>query len=286
MTDLRNILLLSLALTLLWVPQRAGAAFHFAVIDEIMTSYGGDPNVQFVEIRMLTIGQSLVAGTVLGAFGPSGSHLGNVLVVPGNVLRSGAGVRWLMGTAQFQAVSRLAPDFSMPAGLPTEGGMVCWGAPGASVSNPAFYVDCVAYGSYSGPSNIHIGTPTALNADGHSLVRRSETHDNATDFACGELAIPETNSGATVGLRATTSCVVELCGDVNDDGSVDAADVATFRAHLADPRGIPLSPAGQAKCTVIGEAAACDLLDLTVLRRALAVPPLPPGIAPVCEAVL
>ncbi len=85
-TDLRSSLLLCLALLLLWVPQRAGAAFHFAVIDEIMTSYGGDPNVQFVEIRMLAIGQSLVTGTVLRAFGPDGSHLGTVLVVPGNVL--------------------------------------------------------------------------------------------------------------------------------------------------------------------------------------------------------
>ncbi len=279
-------MLLSLALTLLWVPQRAGAAFHFAVIDEIMTSYGGDPNVQFVEIRMLTIGQTLVAGTVLGAFDPSGSHLGTVLVVPGSVSRSGNGVRWLMGTARFQAVSGLEPDFIMPGGLPTGGGMVCWGAPGASTANPAFYVDCVAYGSYSGPSNIHIGSPTALNADGHSLVRRSETDDNAMDFACGDPASPEINSGTMVRLAATTSCVVERCGDVNSDSSVDLADVATFRAHLADPNGMPLSPAGQAKCTVIGEAPACDILDLTVLRRALAIPPLPPGIAPVCSALL
>ncbi|MCH6561440.1 MAG: hypothetical protein IH800_03330 [Myxococcales bacterium] len=286
MTEFRSILLLCFALVLLWVPQRARALFHFAVIDEIMTSYGGDPNVQFVEIRMLAISQRFVAGTVLGAFGPSGSHLGNVLVVPGSVLRSGNGVRWLMGTAQFQAVSGLAPDFIMPAGLPPAGGMVCWGAPGALPSNPGSYVDCVAYGSYSGPSNIRIGIPTALNADGHSLVRRSETADNATDFACGDPASPEINSGATVRLAATTSCVVELCGDVNNDSSVDLADVATFRAHLADPNGMPLSPAGQAKCTVIGEAPACDILDLTVMRRALASPPLPPGIAPVCEAVL
>ncbi len=279
-------MLLCFALTLLWVPQRAQALFHFAVIDEIMTSYGGDPNVQFVEIRMLTSSQNFVANTVLGAFGPDGSHLGTVLVVPSNVSRSGNGVRWLMGTARFQAVSGLAPDFIMPAGLPTGGGMVCWGAPGASTANPAFYVDCVAYGSYSGPSNIHIGSPTALNADGHSLVRVSETDDNATDFVCGDPATPESNAPATVSLAATASCVPEVCGDINDDNVVDPADVATFRAHLADPNGMPLSPAGQAKCTVIGEAPACDILDLTVLRRALATPPLPPGIAPVCEAVL
>ncbi|MCZ6571239.1 MAG: hypothetical protein O7B23_13870, partial [Deltaproteobacteria bacterium] len=123
-------------------------------------------------------------------------------------------------------------------------------------------------------------------ADGHSLFRVSETDDSATDFVCGDPATPESNALATVSLAATASCVPEVCGDINDDSVVDAADVATLRAHLADPNGMPLSPAGQAKCTVIGEAPACDILDLTVMRRALASPPLPPGIAPVCEAVL
>jgi len=235
---------------------------------------------------MLASFQTFVAGTVLGAFDASGSHLGNVLVIPGNVSRDGNGVRWLMGTARLQVVSGLTPDFIMPAGLPTGGGMVCWGAPGAFPSNPGSYVDCVAYGSYSGPSNIHIGTPTALNADGHSLVRKSETDDNAMDFACGDPATPEINSGAAASLTATASCVSEACGDVNDDSVVDLVDIATFRAHLADPNEMPLRLGGRAKCTVIGEPPACDILDLTVLRRALAIPPLPPGIAPVCEAVL
>ena len=120
------------ALLLLWVPQRASGAFHFAVIDEIMTSYGGDPNVQFVEIRMLAPSQTFVSGTVLGAFDASGSHLGDVLIVPGNVSRGGFQVRWLMGTARFQATSGLMPDFIMPAGLPSAGGMACWGDPGGA----------------------------------------------------------------------------------------------------------------------------------------------------------
>ncbi len=55
MTRSRRLLLLWGALVLLWWPKGAPAAFHFSVIDEIMTSYGGDPNVQFVEIRMLAI---------------------------------------------------------------------------------------------------------------------------------------------------------------------------------------------------------------------------------------
>ena len=38
--------------------QPALALFHLAVIDEVMTSYDGDPEVQFVEIRMLLPGQN------------------------------------------------------------------------------------------------------------------------------------------------------------------------------------------------------------------------------------
>jgi len=203
---------------MLWLPGTARALFHFAVIDEIMTSYGGDPNVQFVEIDMLALGQNLVANSILGVFDTSGSYIGDVLVVPGNVPNSGTGVRWIMGTSQFQTASGLAPDFIMPAGLPTLGGMICWGAPGVAVPPPGSwdhtipgnYVDCVAYGTYSGPSNVFVGTPTPLNADGHSLVRVSETHDNATDFACADPAGPEDNSGTTASMAATTPCLAPV----------------------------------------------------------------------------
>jgi hypothetical protein len=208
---LASVCILIIALAL---PRASPAVFHLAVIDEIMTSYDGDPNVQFVEIRMLAGSQQLVSDTVLGAFDASGSFIGDVLIVPGDVANGGAGVRWVMGTAAFQAASGLAPDFSMSAGLPTGGGMVCWGAPGIfppapgswDHTDPVKYVDCVAYGSYSGPSNVLVGGPTPLDADGHSLVRISETNDNLSDFACGDPAGPVNNLGGSAALAATTPC--------------------------------------------------------------------------------
>ena len=201
-------------LACLATPHPARALFHVAVIGEVMTSYDGDPNVQFVEILMLAIFQPFVTNSVLGAFDASGNYLGDVLVVPNNLGRDGAFVPWIMGTAQFAAVSGLTPDFIMPAGLPTGGGMVCWGAPGLAPpppeswdhTNPLNYVDCLAYGSYSGPSNSLVGTPTALDADGHSLVRIGATNDNATDFACGDPATPTDNAGNSGSLVATTPC--------------------------------------------------------------------------------
>ena len=200
-------------LTALPLPRPSQAAFHFAVIDEVLTSYGGDANVQFVEIRMLSTSQTAVADSVLAAFDTSGNYIDDVLVVPSN-LTFNTEVRWLMGTTQFQTASGVPPDFIMPAGLPSGGGMICWGAPGGVPPSPpnwdrtvmTNYIDCVAYGTYSGPSNVHIGTPTALDADGHSLQRTGDTNNNAADFACGDPADPTNHSSLSASLPATSPC--------------------------------------------------------------------------------
>jgi hypothetical protein len=60
------------------------------------------------------------------------------------------------------------------------------------------------------------------------------------------------------------------CGDVTDEGIVDAADVDLFRRHLTDP-GVVWGGAMLGKCSVFGaDPAACNLVDVAVLRRALA----------------
>jgi hypothetical protein len=155
-----------------------------------------------------------------------------VTVAPTFVPASGVNVRWIIGTAEFQTVSGLAPDFIMPdqggASLPTAGGMVCWGAPGIIYApppeswdhtDPENYIDCVAYGTYSGPSNSHTGFPTPLDAVGHSLQRVTFSNDNANDFVCGDPATPTNNSGIVATLPATTFCADDLDGDglSNDD---------------------------------------------------------------------
>jgi hypothetical protein len=212
----RRLLAFAMIALLLGGVPRAHALFHLAVIDEVMTSYGGDPAAQFVEIEMLAGSQNLVHHSILAAFDASGAYVGDILEVPANVANSGSGVRWLAGTSAFQTASGLAPDFVMPSGiLPSGGGMVCFGGGGGILpANPPTwsrttftnYVDCVAYGSYSGPSNLHVGTPTSIAPDGHSIVRVSETDDNAADFACGDPASPTTNAPASASLTATTAC--------------------------------------------------------------------------------
>ncbi len=219
MKRLGNLILVCSALILLSTPRPAHAIFHLMVIDEVMTSYDGDPNVQFVECKLTALFQIFVTDTVLGAFDATGTYLGDVLILPNQITSPNPDDRFLMATQAFSTVSGLTPDFIMPAGLPTGDGMVCWGAPGPGAlvpdpnswdhSDPNQYLDCVAYGNYTGPTNIHIGTPTPLDGDGHSLVRISDTNDNETDFSCGDPANPEKNDAATVDLAATTPCPVE-----------------------------------------------------------------------------
>jgi hypothetical protein len=226
--------LLALAFFFTQTPKQSDALFHLSVIDEVVTSYGGDPDVQFVEIAMETGSQNFVQNSILGAFDVDGDYLGDVLVVPSNVPNSGNGVRWLMATSEFQTLTGLTPDFTMPAGLLTGGGMVCWGAPGVSVpppgswdhTNPNNYVDCIAYGTYSGPTNNHIGNPTPLTGDGHSLQRIAHTDDNLSDIICGDPATPRNNAGSTVNMAATTSCNPDSDGDGVDDLDDDCPGTA------------------------------------------------------------
>jgi hypothetical protein len=212
------------ALALLGVARPASAIYHLSVIDEVATSYNGDPNVQFIEMRMLLGFQNFVTNSVFAAFDANGNYINDVLVVPGNVPIGGNGVPWLVGTSAFQTASGLTPDFIMPSGiLPTGGGMLCYGGgqigghnavvpqPPNSWSRTDFsnYVDCVAYGTYAGSTNALIGTPTTINGDGHSLQRvgLASTHNNSVDFTCGDPLTPENNAGMPlVSLPATTPC--------------------------------------------------------------------------------
>jgi len=198
---------IALAIVVALSPRLAAANFHAAVIDEVVTSWDGDPTVQFVEIRMLNPGQGVVGGSELGVFDAAGVYTGKVLDVPTNVSNETAGSRWIMGSSQFATEFALTPDFTFsgPIFLPTTGGMVCWGKP-STPSNPDQYVDCLAYGTYAGPSNSKIGTPTSLDGIGHSLQRTIVSSNNHVDFTCADPSTPQNNAGVSAPMAATTSC--------------------------------------------------------------------------------
>ena len=85
----RMLPLIVAALALLGFARPSSAISHVSVIDEVATSYNGDPNFQFIEIRMLAILQNFMQNSVFAAFDSNGNYISDVLVVPGNVATGG-----------------------------------------------------------------------------------------------------------------------------------------------------------------------------------------------------
>lgn len=213
-----RIVVVAAAAWLALVPAPARALFHLAHVYEVKSGAGGNPNVQYVEIRMAGGSQNVVGQTRLTAFNCDGTSSSVLLLIPSNVANQGLDVRWIMASpdgATFLAASGIAADFTwdnnVTGNIPTSCGMVCWGAPGIvppaptwDATDPDQYVDCVAYGPYTGPTKTSThdgtptsGTPTALTPGtaSFSLQRSTFTGSNSADFtlAC---PTPENNGGA------------------------------------------------------------------------------------------
>ncbi|MEX2245806.1 MAG: hypothetical protein WEC75_03885 [Dehalococcoidia bacterium] len=191
---------IAVAAVLLAVVQRpqqsppAEAAFHLAVMDELMSGVGGDPAIQYVEIKMLQAGQNLVTNARVTVFPGDGTH--TVLLVVPNDVASGANRTWIVAANnstisgdEFMAASGIAADFtfdpSTTAPIPGSG-MLCWGAPGSippapgswNPGVPANYTECVAYGGYSGNPAVPslIGSTTTLApGDGTLALQRTNS---------------------------------------------------------------------------------------------------------------
>jgi len=198
---LQTVAALVVFLLALLTPARSEAIFHLAHISEVMSGITGDPSVQFVEIRMDLGFQNVVGNTRLTAFSCSGAFVVLTTLPPptgpgGTVPNQGAGRHWIMGTPSLAAKTTpsVTPDFTFAGGIPGTCGMVCWGAPVDpvsgfakdpatwSASDPNNYVDCVAYGPYTGPQRTGAGPPaSATPGDGvHSLTRVSNVSNDFT----------------------------------------------------------------------------------------------------------
>jgi len=125
--------------------------------------------------------------------------------------------------------------------------------------------------------NVYGTNPTLADTDGDVWLDGSDN--------CPVTANPtQSDIGGVLGEPPDGVGDACQCGDVDDSGIVDHDDVAAYRDSLADPVGLALTPSGVAKCSVIGSAGPCEMVDVTVIQRALEVVPLAPGIDQVCVA--
>jgi hypothetical protein len=202
----------------------AWAPFHLVVIEQIYFGNPDCPNAQYVQLRTLNAfmvfvnGQGVTNQTADGSAAPAFGSFTK------NLTRTDAGVAMLIGTAEAEALFDLPFDQVVSGSLVQSDGRVCFGNFGGDE------VDCVAYGNFTG-DNGHHGDPAPRPQLGDTLVRISETDDNAADFVLGTPA-PENNAGAVGALgqcggvaptatpTATPIAGGDCVGDCNGDGMV------------------------------------------------------------------
>ncbi|MEO6025600.1 MAG: hypothetical protein ABIR79_01885 [Candidatus Binatia bacterium] len=261
---------------LLTLPRLAAATFHLMSISEIGAGFGGNADVQFVELRLDFAGQSHVADTRLTAFDAAGNAT-ELLITPTDVANGTAGANILYATQAFTTLTTIAPDFLIPAGIITPTGMICWGAPGASAPDPSTwdlekpnnYVDCVAYGGFTSATRNASGTPTTLppGTATQTLARTKNTGANGSNDGDFGLAAPNVcnNAGACTDLAGGGDTT---CGDADGSGAVTVTDgVQTLRAAA----GLT-TPCTLATCDINGSGAITVTDGVAVLRGAAGLP--------------
>lgn len=243
----------------------AQAVNHLIVIDEVLGSWQGDNEVQFIELRMVQPDQNqLQLGAGIEIIDRDGELL-QQFTFGGPAQRALPGTRILIGTAKLANLAGILPDFPLDAGvLPPKNGRVCYLAPIGAVMQR---IDCVAYGTFTG-DNGPFGDPTPLTPDNRSLQRaRDEADaDNARDFIAELRPSPENSRGDSEAL--TTLCGNELIdeGEECDGENLNDRTCATegFAGGVLDCAQCHLDTSACSDCgnAEIDDGEECDRTNL------------------------
>ncbi|HEU4391618.1 MAG TPA: S-layer homology domain-containing protein, partial [Blastocatellia bacterium] len=183
---------------------------HLVQIRQVMTGANGNPNAQFIEMRMSDATQSLWANRVKLVFSDAAGNPTGEFVVPGNP-PGGANKSVLFATQAFSTLPGAPmPDFIIPPGLlQTSSGKVCFTNTSEPTAAPINL--CLSYGSFTGDTEGG-GSPTAaLPPNGARSLKRLDAFagvfggppaDNPgsnqnSHFAIAD-AVPESSIGPTL----------------------------------------------------------------------------------------
>jgi hypothetical protein len=171
MRQIRIALALGLSLAFAQVP--AFAAFHLWTVNDIYRSVDG--SLQYVELLNFSDFENAIAGHKIIA---SGGGPDRTFTFPGNLgTTSTANKTLLIATANFQAITGVTPDYTLPANFMAAGG-------GSVLFDGSF--DSITYGA---------GVFTGANALGPGAVSQTPTPRN---FAGQTATIPVPEPGAGV----------------------------------------------------------------------------------------
>ena len=131
----------------------ADAVFHLVQIDEVMADAHGNPDIQFVEMRMCCGGQNNQGNNAgLAFFNSSGDQTGE-FVFPNNP-NGGTNVSFLIATQAFADLfTTPPPDFIMPPLVQPGSGKVCY----KNLDGAGFEVNlCLSYGTFTGDTETDV----------------------------------------------------------------------------------------------------------------------------------
>jgi hypothetical protein len=175
-------------------------------LDEIVGSWQGDDTIQYVELRMLGIGQNGIGnvGALVFDDASGSSQTRRFFLFTQNVVRGLENAKILVASAKARDLTAVQPDFVLPAGsLQPKDGRVCYAV---NTVNGLINVDCVAYGAFKG-DNGSLGPPTQRTPDNRALQRISYSGRTRQDWTTVLDPVLENNAGVTGMLPATA------CGD-------------------------------------------------------------------------
>jgi hypothetical protein len=230
--------LLAAVLTCVIPAGPAHAAFHLMKVSEVFPGTPADPSAQFVELQMYASGQNFVSGHSIRVSNASGVQT-NVISFANDVANGANQSSILVATTQAVSLFGVPADFVMPAVLPAGGGKVCFDG-----------FDCVAWGSYTGPS-AGVGAafhPTDGLVPGSAAKRRIDRGNatlleaiDDTDSSSGDFVfaspLPRNNAGTTAApgcdivasapsatITEGASLEIEVTGCVGSDVTISTVD--------------------------------------------------------------
>jgi len=250
----------------------AGASFHLIKIVEVYAGSAASPNAQYVVLQTYAVGETFVSGHSIQVFDATGAATPGGTFTFGSNLANGANqVKILIATAEAAAFFGLSADLTMTPVLARAGGKVCYDT-----------IDCVAWGTYSGPS-AGIGTPVNVPGGGlplgRAVIRRldvagsatvlegaDDTNNNANDFVVGTPS-PRNNAGSS-GTVPSSTCGngtpegLEACDDANTTSGDGCS--ATCRLEIpkeASPSGDMTLAKGVGGAVIATYSPACGAMD-------------------------
>jgi hypothetical protein len=242
---LRAVLVMVALASVVLQSTKAEADNHLVQIDEVMAGANGDPNIQFIEMRMCCSGQNRwgpqlgesVGRAMLVFFDASGAQTG-LFVFPSNPPISGLNASVLIATQAFAGLSTTpTPDFVINPLINPGSGKVCF------KSNPAnnvFPVNlCLSYGSFTGDTESAGNPAPALPITGASSLKRFQNL-NAFGFQANadfSLGTPAPTNGA--GQTGTVPLAPTQLGFIvqPSNSAVGAAISPALQVEVRDANG-------------------------------------------------